>query len=115
MPESGSNRVNRGGSWNNTPRNVRASNRNNNTPENRNNNLGFRLASTHYTIAAGIRASMDARSVRQCVQASVLRRSEMNGQRGIVLAWLVEKYRTSCQDCFAPYFQVLTCDLSCQY
>jgi len=41
---TGSNRVNRGGSWNNQARNVRVSNRNNNTPDNRNNNLGFRLA-----------------------------------------------------------------------
>lgn len=39
----GSNRVNRGGSWNNEARNCRVSNRNNNTPDNRNNNLGFRL------------------------------------------------------------------------
>jgi hypothetical protein len=35
----------RGGSWNNKPRNVRAANRNRNTPEKRNNNVGFRLAS----------------------------------------------------------------------
>jgi hypothetical protein len=35
--------VNRGGSWNNTAANVRSANRNNNTPSNRNNNLGFRL------------------------------------------------------------------------
>lgn len=34
----------RGGSWNNNPRNVRASNRNRNEPENRNNNIGFRCA-----------------------------------------------------------------------
>ncbi len=43
---TGSNRVNRGGSWNNNADNVRAANRNNNTPGNRNNNLGFRLSST---------------------------------------------------------------------
>jgi formylglycine-generating enzyme required for sulfatase activity len=42
----GSNRVKRGGSWNNTANNCRAANRNNNTPGNRNNNLGLRLAST---------------------------------------------------------------------
>ena len=36
-------RVNRGGSWNNNPRNVRAANRNRNSADNRNNNLGFRL------------------------------------------------------------------------
>ena len=39
----GSNRVNRGGSWNNNARNCRSSNRNNNSPDNRNNNLGLRL------------------------------------------------------------------------
>jgi len=37
----------RGGSWNNEPANLRSANRNRNTPDNRNNNLGFRLA--HYT------------------------------------------------------------------
>ena len=31
----------RGGSWNNNPANVRASCRNRNEPENRNNNIGF--------------------------------------------------------------------------
>ena len=40
----GSNRVNRGGSWNNTVAHCRAANRNTDTPSNRNNNLGFRLA-----------------------------------------------------------------------
>jgi formylglycine-generating enzyme required for sulfatase activity len=40
------NRVLRGGSWNNNTNNVRSSNRNNNTPDNTNNNIGFRVAST---------------------------------------------------------------------
>jgi hypothetical protein len=39
----GSNRVIRGGSWNNNARNLRCANRSNNGPSNRNNNLGFRL------------------------------------------------------------------------
>jgi len=39
-------RVLRGGSWNNNARNTRAANRNNNAPGNRNNHIGFRLAST---------------------------------------------------------------------
>jgi hypothetical protein len=39
-----SNRVIRGGSWNNNARNCRSANRNNNNPSNRNNNNGFRLA-----------------------------------------------------------------------
>jgi formylglycine-generating enzyme required for sulfatase activity len=33
----------RGGSWNNNPPNVRSANRNHNTPDNRNNNVGVRL------------------------------------------------------------------------
>jgi hypothetical protein len=32
----------RGGSWNNDGQNCRSANRNNNTPDNRNNNIGFR-------------------------------------------------------------------------
>ena len=39
----GSNRVIRGGSWNNNAQNCRSANRNNNDPGNRNNNVGFRL------------------------------------------------------------------------
>lgn len=42
-PSSGSNRVKRGGSWNNNAQNCRVANRNNNTPTNRNNNIGFRV------------------------------------------------------------------------
>ena len=39
-------RVLRGGSWNNNPQNLRSANRNRNSPGNRNNNIGFRVAST---------------------------------------------------------------------
>ena len=56
----------RGGSWNNNPQNVRASNRNRNEPENHNNNLGFRCL--------GIRALSKegkARAVWIMVQAGV--------------------------------------------
>ncbi|NOT60533.1 MAG: SUMF1/EgtB/PvdO family nonheme iron enzyme [Acidobacteria bacterium] len=44
----GSNRVNRGGSWNNNAVNCRSANRNRNTPGKRDNNLGFRLVSTQH-------------------------------------------------------------------
>ena len=44
--DDGSNRVLRGGSWNNNAANLRVANRNNNWPNNRNNNLGFRLTNT---------------------------------------------------------------------
>jgi hypothetical protein len=40
---NGPNRVLRGGSWINSAQNCRLTNRNNNDPENRNNNYGFRL------------------------------------------------------------------------
>lgn len=40
----GSNRVIRGGSWNNNANNCRSANRNNNNPDNNNNNNGFRVA-----------------------------------------------------------------------
>ena len=40
----GSNRVYRGGSWNNNADNCRVANRNDNHPDNRNNNQGFRAA-----------------------------------------------------------------------
>ena len=39
-------RVLRGGSWNNKPRNLRSANRNRNTTGKRNNNNGFRIART---------------------------------------------------------------------
>jgi hypothetical protein len=38
------NRVKRGGSWNNDAQKARSANRGRNQPENRNNNLGFRVA-----------------------------------------------------------------------
>jgi hypothetical protein len=40
----GSNRVNRGGSWDNDAANCRTANRNTNDPTNRTNDNGFRLA-----------------------------------------------------------------------
>jgi formylglycine-generating enzyme required for sulfatase activity len=38
--------VKRGGSWNNTADNMQVGNWNNNDPNNENNNIGFRFAST---------------------------------------------------------------------
>ncbi|NLV46947.1 MAG: SUMF1/EgtB/PvdO family nonheme iron enzyme [Candidatus Hydrogenedentes bacterium] len=50
----GSNRVNRGGSWNNNFNNCRSAQRNNNTPTNTNNNIGFRLSSSSRRQIAGV-------------------------------------------------------------
>ena len=43
-PEPARPRVVRGGSWNDQPENARSAYRNRNTTDNRNNNLGFRVA-----------------------------------------------------------------------
>ncbi len=53
-PETGSNRVIRGGSWNNNAQNCRSANRNNNNPDNRNNNIGFRLANSRHCPTARV-------------------------------------------------------------
>lgn len=55
MTVSGSNRVIRGGSWNNDARNCRSANRNNDAPDNRNDNLGLRLLSTRRRQRVGFR------------------------------------------------------------
>jgi hypothetical protein len=44
-------RVLRGGSFNNNARNVRSANRNNNNPDNRNDNNGFRVVASHISPA----------------------------------------------------------------
>lgn len=43
----------RGGSWNNNANRVRSAYRNNNTPDNRNNNVGFRCARSPSAVSAG--------------------------------------------------------------
>jgi retron-type reverse transcriptase len=53
-------RVVRGGSWNNNPQNLRSANRNRNTTDNRNNNLGFRVGSTLSARASRITVSPGA-------------------------------------------------------
>jgi len=53
-PSSGSGRVVRGGSWNNEARNCRSANRNRNLPDNRDNNLGFRLLSTERRLSGRV-------------------------------------------------------------
>jgi len=45
--QTGSNRVRRGGAYNNNQRNVRCAYRNRNNPNNRNNNIGFRVVVAH--------------------------------------------------------------------
>jgi hypothetical protein len=69
--------VNRGGSFNNAASNARSANRNNNTPENRDNNLGLRPSkATHRPIAsaAPARSTGVARSCIPC------RRGDLGGR-----------------------------------
>ncbi len=64
--QQGRNRVLRGGSWINNGRNLRSARRNANEPDNRNNNIGFRLAGAllaggsvnqqHYLIRFGMQS-----------------------------------------------------------
>jgi hypothetical protein len=52
--KAGVKRVVRGGSWNNNGRNCRSAYRNRNEPDDRNNNLGFRLSLAQYTVGMGV-------------------------------------------------------------
>ncbi|MBF0503161.1 MAG: SUMF1/EgtB/PvdO family nonheme iron enzyme [Candidatus Riflebacteria bacterium] len=60
--EAGSNRVYRGGSWNNNANNCRSANRNRNNPTNHRNNLGFRLLSTFHAYDTPTLRPQDERS-----------------------------------------------------
>jgi RNA-directed DNA polymerase len=53
-PGTGSNRVIRGGNWNNNAQNCRSANRNNNNPDNTNNNIGFRSVNSWQSQEVGI-------------------------------------------------------------
>jgi len=66
------NRVIRGGSWNNNANNTRASNRNNNNPDNWNNNIGFRCANTLSDLMAGTSGFMDYEGEPMRVQTCLL-------------------------------------------
>ena len=65
-PGDGVNRVNRGGSWNNDPRNCRSANRDGNEPGNRDDNLGFRVALAPAQGQGGCR-SWTARRSGSCI------------------------------------------------
>ncbi|MEM7201928.1 MAG: SUMF1/EgtB/PvdO family nonheme iron enzyme [Planctomycetota bacterium] len=58
----GSKRVVRGGSWNNDARNLRAAFRNANAPDDRNENLGFRLARAHERVGRPVSDPIRVRS-----------------------------------------------------
>ncbi len=62
--QSASNRVNRGGSFNNDAVNLRAGNRNNDTPSDANNNIGLRCMSPRKCQGTAFKDAVRARKVR---------------------------------------------------
>ena len=88
MARSGSNRVIRGGSWNNNPQNLRSANRNNNTPDNSNDNIGFRLVSTKVCQLSAVhglhfRASGFVQAITQCQRPQGAGRIKKGPQRPV--------------------------------
>lgn len=94
----------RGGSWNNNPQNLRAANRNRNTTDNRNNNIGFRVARTAPRQSGSFYEA--ARSAGGCseavgtlaVPAALLPALGLGAQRLVSLHWrgrFVEPQRTN--------------------
>jgi Sulfatase-modifying factor enzyme 1 len=81
MAVTGSNRVLRGGSWNNTSQNLRSANRNDNGPDDRNSNVGFRLVSTkmlpEFAVQGQyVRAQGFVQAITQCQQQCWTNRPE---------------------------------------
>ena len=60
-------RVVRGGSWNNNPDNLRSANRNRNNTDNRNNNLGFRVAARFHAGAGAITVAPGAHQASRAI------------------------------------------------
>ena len=86
-PATGTSRVLRGGSWNNNATNLRASNRNNNTPGNTNTNNGFRCANVlpvrvTRDAAAPRSAASDAGEITPVVPGPAFRRGRKGGAGG---------------------------------
>ncbi|MBC8213046.1 MAG: SUMF1/EgtB/PvdO family nonheme iron enzyme [Candidatus Marinimicrobia bacterium] len=79
------NRVLRGGSWNNNDNNCRVANRNRNNPNNRNNNNGFRLVSQVsflFELFEGIQLIMRKEESRPILVISVEIRIFVNDKQG---------------------------------
>ena len=75
-------RVLRGGSWNNNQHNARADYRNYNHPNNRNNNIGFRVVSvSHMRLRSSAVSGMS-----RVVTAPGMRKESVAGWRGCVLS-----------------------------
>jgi hypothetical protein len=76
---TGSNRVIRGGSWINDASNCRVANRNNNTPTNTNNNLGFRVVLAAPAQGSGRRSFIEPGGIQLLAHAGTKRVSPRRG------------------------------------
>ena len=74
-------RVVRGGSWNNNGRNCRSAIRNRNEPDNRNNNLGFRLSLARHAVGMGVIDQIVIQS-RGCAASEKQGRRHVSSGRG---------------------------------
>lgn len=79
LGSKGSKRVIRGGSWNSNARNVRSAYRNRNEPDERNDNLGFRLA----RVQRGCRSALPDQSRVRCSKAFEVSRAEETERVGV--------------------------------
>ncbi len=78
---NGTRRVLRGGNWNDNARNLRSAYRNHNTPDNRNHNIGLRLAGALLGALKSSGGSINQRFYLFCV-AAVLHKQTQAPQRG---------------------------------
>ena len=74
----GTNRVLRGGSWNNDARNCRSAYRNGNHPDDRNDNIGFRIARAHRRLGL---AAADPTNIVSELSALIVRRKSSGARR----------------------------------
>jgi len=84
VPSEGSNRVNRGGSWNNSASNCRVANRNNNAPTNTNNNIGFRVALAPPAQRNGRMSSTEQDGIPSPLSSGANSRASGPGRTGLV-------------------------------
>jgi len=85
--------VNRGGSWNNNATNTRVANRNNNSPTNTNNNLGFRITARRNVEIPGVQG---LRVGDETVQAAILRVKDTKKRKALPGSVGLPKARGDC-------------------
>jgi hypothetical protein len=78
----------RGGSWNNSASNLRSANRNNNTPDNRNDNNGFRLARSPVHSSNGRMMNDQQTESRPCLSVTRTAGRNEDAEPVLVVGWM---------------------------